>query len=359
MRVLVMTIVHHPLDARIWSREILAMRDAGHDVTYAAPFGSTGTPFPEGVNSIDLPRATGRRRTKAILAAWTVIRREAAKHDVVLVHDPELLLAAWTVRGTPVVWDVHEDTAAAVTLKPWLPKPLRLPVTALFRAVERAAESRFELLLAEDGYLPRFRDLHPVVPNSTPSPEIVFESGKDRVVYVGHLTAARGVSEMIELGRRLGPSGPVLHLVGSADRSSTAQLTGAQTAGHVVWHGFLPNADALRLVDGALAGLSLLHDEPNYRHSRPTKVMEYMAHGVPVITTPIPPAAELVRSSDCGLVVPFGDIEALVATVQSLAAEPLSRHRLAANGRMVALRDHDWRKDGPRFVEILEALRAK
>ena len=43
----------------------------------------------------------------------------------------------------------------------------------------------------------------------------------------------------------------------------------------------MPNADALRLVEGSLAGLSLLQDEENFRHSMPTKVAEYMARGVP------------------------------------------------------------------------------
>ena len=43
----------------------------------------------------------------------------------------------------------------------------------------------------------------------------------------------------------------------------------------------------------------------------PTKVVEYMAHGVPVITTPLPLAVELVQNADCGFVVPFGDVRRL------------------------------------------------
>ena len=69
------------------------------------------------------------------------------------------------------------------------------------------------------------------------------------------------------------------------------------------------------MLDGALAGLSLLHDEPNFRHSMPTKVVEYMARGVPVVTTPLPAAAELARGHECGFVVPFGDPVAAAAAV--------------------------------------------
>ena len=37
MRVVVCTVVHHPADARIFYRQIRALLEAGHDVTYIAP----------------------------------------------------------------------------------------------------------------------------------------------------------------------------------------------------------------------------------------------------------------------------------------------------------------------------------
>ena len=42
MRVVVCTIVHHPADARIYHRQIRALLDAGHEVTYIAPVDSAG-----------------------------------------------------------------------------------------------------------------------------------------------------------------------------------------------------------------------------------------------------------------------------------------------------------------------------
>ena len=76
------------------------------------------------------------------------------------------------------------------------------------------------------------------------------------------------------------------------------------------------------MLDGALAGLSLLEDRPNYRHSMPTKVIEYMAHGLPVITTPLPLAADLVERSGCGIVVPFDDAEATAAAPHRAGPRP-------------------------------------
>jgi glycosyltransferase involved in cell wall biosynthesis len=354
MRVLVVTVVHDPRDARIFHREIAALLAAGHSVTYAAPFTGYGVPEPETVRAIDLPRSRGRRRLGALRRARAVVHQQAPFHDVVLVHDPELLAAVAGVRGPVLVWDVHEDTAAAVTLKPWLPGPLRGLTASAVRGVERRAEERVRLLLAEDGYRDRFCHEHPVVPNGTPAPPDVVQSGDDRVVYVGSLTAARGVREMVEVGRLLGDLPLTVHLVGPADAAATEVISDAVARGWVRWHGFLPNDEALALVDGALAGLSLLRDEPNYRHSKPTKVIEYMAHGVPVVSTPTPPARALVEGDDTGYVVPFQDAAAAAAAVRRLHADPVARQAMADRGRTAALRDHDWRRDGAAFVRTLE-----
>lgn len=356
MRVLVVTVVHHPYDARILHREIAALVAAGHDVAYAAPFTAYGVAPPAPLRTFDLPRARGRNRLRAQRAARRLLHREAPAFDVVLLHDPELLVAARGIRRPPIVWDVHEDTAAAMSMKPWLPGWLRSPAARAVTAAERRAERHHPLLLAEEGYRDRFVQQHPVVPNSTAVPAQVPKPGADRVIYVGHLSLARGAAELAALGRPLRERGIELHLVGHADTAATAAISAATAAGDLVWHGFLPNDQALALVEGSLAGLSLLHDEPNYRHSRPTKVIEYMAHGVPVITTPTPPAVELVDGCRCGVVVPFGDVAAALQAVLDLRDDPAQRLDFARRGHSAALANHDWATAGPDFVAELEAI---
>ena len=46
MRVVVCTVVHHPADARIFYRQIQALLDAGHQVTYIAPCRLNWRDFP-------------------------------------------------------------------------------------------------------------------------------------------------------------------------------------------------------------------------------------------------------------------------------------------------------------------------
>ncbi|ADG86895.1 hypothetical protein TBS_19730 [Thermobispora bispora] len=359
MHVLVMTVVHHPEDARILHRQIRALVDAGHEVTYAAPFTARGvTPRPW-VTGVDLPRAAERRRIAAIWAARRLFKRMRGKVDLVLIHDVELLLAVVGVRNRPpVVWDVHEDTPATLSLKPWLPAFLRPPVRFLARLLEGTAERHLHLLLAESAYAQRFKRQHLVVPNETWVPDHVVPPGDDRVVYLGWLSEARGVHEAVEVARLLRPHRVSVELIGYADPQSRPLLTAAVNEGLLEWRDFMPNDEALKRLDGALAGLSLLHDEPNYRHSMPTKIVEYMAHGIPVITTPSPRAVELVERYRCGTVVPWRDPAAVVQAILHYRDNQEERVHTGGRGYAAARAYHHWPNSARRFVAQLEAWAA-
>jgi glycosyltransferase involved in cell wall biosynthesis len=355
VRILVVTVVHDPEDARIRHRQVRSLVAAGHDVAYAAPFSAYRRTPPAELRCLDLPRSVGRRRLAALRAAHNLLRQEAARHDLVLLHDPELLVAARTA-GTATsrtVWDVHENTVGALATKAWMPRPVRPIAAAGVSVAQRWAEDNLRLMLAEYGYRPHYRRPHPVVPNTVPlsalEPAL---PGRDRVVYVGRLTRARGAEELMEMARLLHPEVHV-ELIGTADEVAD-ELRAAQAEGVLTWHGFLPNDEALQRIGGALAGLVLLHDHPNYAQSRSTKAMEYMASGVPVITTPSEGTADLVRERGCGLVVPFRDAGAAADAVRRLRDDDELRNRLGRAGRRAAVAEFDWDRDAVAFVRQLE-----
>src|SRR5260370_17009840 len=94
MRVVVCTIVHHPQDARILHRQIRAMLDAGHQVSYIAPLTACGVrlrPRP-GLTATDVPRAAGRRRAGALRAARRELARLSHGADLLTLPAPHPLL---------------------------------------------------------------------------------------------------------------------------------------------------------------------------------------------------------------------------------------------------------------------------
>lgn len=380
-RMLIMTTVHDPDDARVRHRILPTLQSAAIRITYAAPFAAFGRLPPQGVRALDLPRSAGRRRLGALLAARRLLRCEAADHDLILVHDPELVLAVLLpgcrrARGT-VVWDVQEDTAAALSMRSWVPTGTRWALSLLIRSLEGWAERQLTLILAEPAYQQRFRIPHQVIRNCVPvapvTPGPLVTPGppaapvapvtpaapgstpvRPRVVYLGRLTRARGTGELLELGRTL--SGRIdLELIGPADQDVVAPLRSAVTAGWVRWWGTLGNPEALHRLPGALAGLCLLHDQPNYRHSVPMKMLEYMAAGLPVVTTPNPGSAGLIRRAGCGAVVPFGSTEQARRVLLDWADDPETAHRLGAAGRRLIRAEYDWEREGRDLVAFVRA----
>lgn len=355
-RVLVCTVVHHPGDARIAHREMGAMLDAGFEVTYLAPFSGFGVDARPGVTSVDVRRSYGRRRLGALRDAYAKIRALAPEHDLVLLHDPELLLVARAAGRTPVVWDVHENVPATVDLRTWIPGWLRGPLVTFLTWLLARAERRHHLLLAEHGYRDLFEGVHPIVPNSTSVPATVpgpDPDGPARVVYLGSLTRDRGAGEIVALAQALAerPEDVRLEVVGTAHGEVGAQLQAEHDAGRLVWHGFVPNDRALELIHGAVAGLALLHDEQNHRVSLPTKNMEYLAHGVPVIATPLPEVERFIAASGGGVVVPFGEVP--LEEVLALAGDRDGARAMAQRGHAYVTEHHNWDRDRDVFVDAL------
>ncbi|HJV14034.1 MAG TPA: glycosyl transferase, partial [Propionibacteriaceae bacterium] len=184
------------------------------------------------------------------------MRALAQDHDVVLVHDPELVLAAAGLGMRNLIWDVHEDPAAALQVKSWMQTVLRRPVAAAWRWAEWVAERQHHLLLAEHAYQGRFRRRHPVVANSVSVPKVVAPAGDDRVSYLGSVAMSRGCDTMIRVGRELRRrtnGGVRVEVIGDApDPAARQALQSAATAGDLTWLGFRRSEEALARVAGSL-----------------------------------------------------------------------------------------------------------
>src|SRR5262245_60112959 len=88
MRICVCTVVHHPEDARILHRQIRALLDAGHEVTYVASFSAHGAVPWRSLTGVDVPRAHGLRRFGSLWVARRTLTSHLYESDLLLIHDP-------------------------------------------------------------------------------------------------------------------------------------------------------------------------------------------------------------------------------------------------------------------------------
>ncbi len=288
-------------------RQIRALLDAGHEVTYVAPFSYFNVTPAAGLTAVDVPHEAAYGRARAAL------RRGVRDADLLIVHDHRLLRTL-PFRRPPVVWDVREQVSGG----------------RLARAGRRH---------------------HVITPAAVPEATLVSPAppppGDTRVVHLGRLSADRGVHELIGLAGRLAPHGIRLDLIGAAGPGARPLLRDAQRVGLLDWFGHVPHRHALRMVEGALAGLSLASTPGG----TPTKILDYMGRGLPVVTTA--PGASLVEQAGCGLVVPL-DVDAVLDAVLDLKEDPERRLALGRHGHAHALARHHWPDQAAAFVARME-----
>jgi len=94
------------------------------------------------------------------------------------------------------------------------------------------------------------------------------------------------------------------------------------------------------------------------REGLPNVLLEAMAHGRPVVATPVGGIPDLIQDDVNGLLVPVGDPVALASVLTRLAADPALGVRLGAAARRTA-EGFDWSLVQPQLVAILERWRRR
>ena len=341
-RVVHLTSVHRPRDVRIFHKEARAGAGAGAGAWVGAP----STPIP---------------RERRLAAGWRLARAARARDaDLYHVHDPELLPAAlWLARtsGSPVVYDVHEYLGQTTRTKRWIPGPLRRPLARVVERAERRAARRLDgVVTANEDLAARFaadgaRAVS--VTNSPwsdafPAPAPVPDAPV--VLYVGGLGPLRGLEVMRAAFPRVGVPGARLVLAGPGDPGDLPP--GAEAIG-VVDHSAVPG-----LLAAARVAWIPLQRHGNYDRAVPTKLVEAMAAGRPVVASDLGRMGAMVRAAGCGVVVPPADVDAHAEALRRLLSDPDEAARMGAAGRAAFVEGLGFESQAKGLTELYAELLA-
>ena len=230
---------------------------------------------------------------------------------VVLTLDPDLVPAA-VARGlvsrTATVVDVHEDYAALLHDRDWAHGVVRAGAQAVATGGSTLARWA-DVTVVADEHLPPGQARRRVVVRNLPDlsvlPAPTEPDSEPRALYVGDVRRSRGLRTMLA-ALEAAPAWTldVVGPVAAADEGWLRDWRAASPAApRARLRGRLTPERSWELAAGAWCGLSLLEDTPAFGEALPTKLYEYLACGLAVLTTPVRRSAELVSTTGAGEVV--------------------------------------------------------
>lgn len=162
--------------------------------------------------------------------------------------------------------------------------------------------------------------------------------GRRVIIYLGRIGQARRSDFLLEVVAALRQSEPTILLVIAGDAASPDEMAWMRACiaeraleQHVLLTGWLPQGAALGYAVRAEVGLSPIPRGTLFDVSSPTKLVEYLALGIPSVANDIPDQQLVVSRSGAGLCAPM-EAEPFCAAVLELLHNPVMAAQFAARG---------------------------
>jgi len=368
----------HPVrDVRILDRQIMSLARHGYCVTL---FGRGDEP------PFDLPgvhvhpvfpsmRRLPRRLAAIVQLTWHALRTKA---DIYHFHDPDLLpsgvLVRW-LRRRPVIYDAHELYRVKFKLKALGRPRLQRLITWAFGLVEDVLVRLIGNVSAVyEEYATHFARLGcrtVITPNyasraiyrSDEPTDAEWAARQNKLVYVGAVNPLRGALVIIDAMRLVRKERPGAELIMTGrfykerhERLVRERLSRPGYEGCVRIVPEVPGPALPALLRQAMIGVSPLQDVGQYRIAVPSKFFDYMAEGLAIIASDLPPSRKYVQEVGCGLLVPPADVEAWAAAILELLRDPARAREMGRRGRKAFLERFNWEACEGEFLGLYDSL---
>jgi glycosyltransferase involved in cell wall biosynthesis len=234
------------------------------------------------------------------------------------------------VFGVPFVIHLHGSDYDRFYRR--LPSPFRYGVRWMFASAARTIVlGRFwrEFVIDE---LQVDRERVCILPNAVPPiPRAGRADGPCRIVFLGRVGARKGAPELISAlaSPKMRELPWVATIAGDGDHGDAdleryrAIVASKGLAGRISFPGWLSSDEARRLLSDA--DVFIL---PSHSENLPLAVLEAMAAGLPIVTTPVGSTPEILDPRTDAIFVEPGDVPALAAAIASLVSNPGRRLQL-------------------------------
>lgn len=284
----------------------------------------------------------------------------AGPADVVVVETPPLFLAGAAIAYAKAkrarlvlnVADLWPDSAIELGAlsSPTAIKAARVVERAAYRSAAAIAcptEGIFETLEGQPESAGKAALMRPAV--DLDRFETTMDGGRPadaplRVLYAGTVGMAHGLGTLLDAAELLAerPEGPAVEVTIAGDGADGPALRERIARGgleQVRMLGAVPADRIPELYAEADVAVVMLRDVPLFHGALPTKMLEAMAAGRPVVLAARGEAARVLEDASAGVVVEPEDPEALADAFAALASDPERRVELGVAGRTAVERE--------------------
>lgn len=240
------------------------------------------------------------------------------------------------------------------------PAPLRFLIKRLLRLCHRVLTLSEELrnLLVKSG-LDEKRVV--VLENAVylPSLETKAASTADsvvRVLFLNHLSRAKGVCELVEAAERIAARQPnaCFKLQGPGHEGIydlCGQLRDGAMNGRIEIAGPVSGSAVERVYRAAD-----IYVLPSHVEAMPMGLLEAMSHALACVVTPVGSIPRIITDRVNGRIVPVGDVSALEQAIEELIMDGALRGQLGARARQTVKDGYDWDLRAEQIVELYDGL---
>jgi len=270
--------------------------------------------------------------------------------DLYHIHDPELIPCGLLLRlmGKKVVLDIHENVAEDIFDKPWI--PAKKVLYSCFHFFEKRAVKRMPVILAEQSYETRYQKMgadfttvlnYVDLPFFRPFSENVNRTS-NRIFYMGILLESRGLQQIAEALFMLKKQGHIIEfdVVGELYSSLEKQLHALpfwnDVSAHIHFHGRLTLEKGYEISRKAAVGMCIIQPMKNSVESYPTKMFEYMAIGLPQVTSHFPLYRSVVEENNVGICVDPSNAHEIATAILSIMQDSARAENMRQCGLQAA-----------------------
>lgn len=367
------TTVHPPFDQRIFHHECFSLAKAGYQVTLLAhaaeDINRDGIAI-RTLGNLNIGKSRLRladryyKTQKALQAALKINAK------VYHIHDPELIHAALMLKKythSRVIFDSHEDNIGYIWQKQYIPKGYRqLMVWFLDYFERRAAHNLDVIITADQGVRNRFSNLGARTEILYNFPRLDFFSLPQEsfpkifdLVYHGtlpryHLEVCFQIDDaLVRRGRKLNwlLFGTIPDLEWAND-----EVCKRQASDRIILGGKVPHEEVSSKVLSAKIGIIPMPSLPKFQNNIPTKLFEFMALGMPVVLSDLPPSRPFVGDGKCAIMVQPDDFGAYAEAITGLLDFPSRCLEMGIEGRRKVLQEYNWELESKKLINLYQEL---